>query len=43
MIIAALAAGIAVIAAHGLPLRLNILAAAAVGISAGLLVERRTR
>jgi predicted branched-subunit amino acid permease len=41
MIAAALAAGIAVIAAQGLPLRLNILAAAAVGISAGLLFERR--
>jgi predicted branched-subunit amino acid permease len=43
MIIAALAAGMAVIAAHGLPLRLNILAAAAVGIGAGLLFERRAR
>ena len=41
MIIAALAAGIAVIAAHGLPLRLNILAAAAVGIAAGVMFEKK--
>ena len=43
MIAAALAAGFAVIAAHGLPLRLNIVAAAAVGITAGLLVEQKSR
>jgi len=43
MIAAALAAGFAVIAAHGLPLRLNIVAAAAVGITAGLLVEKKSR
>jgi len=43
MIAAALAAGFAVIAAHGLPLRLNIAAAAAVGITAGLLVEQKSR
>ena len=43
MIIAALAAGIAVIAAHSLPLRLNILVAAAVGITAGLLFEKQAR
>jgi hypothetical protein len=41
MIVAALASGIAVIAAQGLPLRLNIVAAAAVGIAAGLLFEKR--
>jgi len=41
MIIAALAAGIAVIAAHSLPLRLNILVAAMVGIAAGLVFERK--
>jgi predicted branched-subunit amino acid permease len=41
MIIAALAAGIAVIAAQGLPLRMNIVVAAAVGITAGLLFEKR--
>ena len=41
MIAAALAAGIAVIAAHGLPLRLNIVVAAAVGISAGMIFERK--
>jgi predicted branched-subunit amino acid permease len=43
MIVAALASGIAVIAAQGLPLRLNIVAAAAVGITAGLLFEKRGR
>jgi predicted branched-subunit amino acid permease len=43
MIVAALASGIAVIAAQGLPLRLNIVAAAAVGITAGLLFEKRKR
>jgi 4-azaleucine resistance transporter AzlC len=41
MIAAALAAGIAVVLAHNLPLRLNIVVAAAVGIAAGLLVERK--
>jgi hypothetical protein len=43
MIAAALAAGIAVIAAHELPLRLNIVAAAAVGIATGLLFEKKSR
>jgi predicted branched-subunit amino acid permease len=43
MIVAALAAGITVIVAQGLPLRLNIVAAAAVGITAGLLFEQRRR
>jgi len=42
MIAAALAAGIAVIAAQGLPLRFNILVAAAVGITAGLFFEKRS-
>jgi predicted branched-subunit amino acid permease len=41
MIAAALAAGIAVIAAHGLPLRLNILVAAAVGITTGMFFESK--
>jgi predicted branched-subunit amino acid permease len=41
MIAAALAAGIAVIAAQGLPLRFNIVAAAAVGIATGMLFERK--
>ena len=41
MLAAALAAGIVVIAAHDLPLRLSIAAAAVVGIAAGLLAERR--
>jgi 4-azaleucine resistance transporter AzlC len=43
MIVAALASGVAVIAAQGLPMRLNIVAAAAVGIAAGLLFEKRKR
>ena len=43
MIAAALAAGVAVIAAHALPLRLNIVVAAAVGIAAGLVFENKTR
>jgi len=43
MIAAALAAGDAVIAAHELPLRLNIVAAAAVGITVGLFFEKKTR
>jgi predicted branched-subunit amino acid permease len=41
MIAAALAAGVTVIAAAALPLRLNLILAAAAGISAGLLFERR--
>jgi predicted branched-subunit amino acid permease len=41
MIAAALAAGIAVIAAQGLPLRFNIVVAAVVGISAGLFFEKK--
>ena len=40
MVLAALAAGIAVVAAQDLPLRLNILVAAAIGIGAGLLAEK---
>lgn len=43
MIAAALAAGVAVIAAHALPLRLNIVVAAAVGIAAGLFCEKKAR
>ena len=42
MIAAALAAGLVVIAAHDLPFRLYIVAAALIGIVAGLLFERRT-
>lgn len=38
---AALAAGITVVAASALPLRLNLILAAAAGISAGLLFERK--
>lgn len=41
MIAAALAAGITVVAAHALPLKLSVLLAAAVGISAGMLFERK--
>ncbi|MEA3195375.1 MAG: hypothetical protein QOD26_3708 [Betaproteobacteria bacterium] len=41
MVGAALAAGITVIAAQGLPLRLSLAAAALTGIAAGLLLERR--
>jgi len=41
MIAAALAAGITVVAAHALPLKLSVLLAAAVGIAAGMLFERR--
>jgi predicted branched-subunit amino acid permease len=41
MVAAALAAGITVIAANALPLRLSVIAAAAVGMAVGLLVERR--
>jgi branched chain amino acid efflux pump len=38
---AALAAGITVIAANGLPLRLSVIAAALTGIAAGMIAERR--
>lgn len=41
MVAAALAAGITVIAANALPLRLSVIAAAAVGMAVGLLAERR--
>jgi predicted branched-subunit amino acid permease len=41
MVIAALTAGVTVIAAHALPLKLSVLAAAAVGIAAGMVFERR--
>jgi predicted branched-subunit amino acid permease len=41
MIAAALAAGVTVVAAAGLPLRLNLVLAAAAGIAAGMLAERR--
>jgi predicted branched-subunit amino acid permease len=41
MVAAALAAGITVIAAQGMPLRLSVAAAALTGIAAGMLVERR--
>ena len=41
MVAAALAAGLTVVAAHGLPLRLNLLLAAAAGITAGMLMERK--
>ena len=41
MVAAALAAGITVIAVHALPLKLSVLVAAAVGISAGMLFERK--
>jgi predicted branched-subunit amino acid permease len=41
MIAAALAAGLTVVAANGLPLRLNLLLAALAGISAGLLAEKK--
>jgi predicted branched-subunit amino acid permease len=40
MVAAALAAGIAVVAFHGLPLRLNIVAAAACGIAVGLFFDK---
>jgi predicted branched-subunit amino acid permease len=42
MVAAALAAGLAVIAAHDLPLRFNIVVAAAVGIATGMLSEKKT-
>jgi predicted branched-subunit amino acid permease len=41
MIAAALAAGVTVVAAHALPLKLSVLLAAAVGISAGMLFEKK--
>ncbi|HWA38083.1 MAG TPA: AzlC family ABC transporter permease [Burkholderiales bacterium] len=41
MVAAALAAGVTVVAAAALPLRLNLILAAAAGISAGLLFEKR--
>jgi predicted branched-subunit amino acid permease len=41
MIAAALAAGLTVVAANGLPLRLNLLLAALAGIGAGLAVEKK--
>jgi predicted branched-subunit amino acid permease len=41
MVAAALAAGITVVAASALPLRLNLVLAAAAGLSAGLAFERR--
>jgi predicted branched-subunit amino acid permease len=41
MVAAALAAGVTVVAASALPLRLNLILAAAAGISAGLLAERK--
>jgi formate dehydrogenase assembly factor FdhD len=43
MVAAALAAGITVIAAHALPLKLAVLAAAATGIGTGMLFEARNR
>jgi predicted branched-subunit amino acid permease len=42
MVAAALAAGLVVIAAHDLPFKLYIVAAAFIGIAAGLAVEKRT-
>jgi predicted branched-subunit amino acid permease len=41
MIAAALAAGITVIAANGLPLRLSVMAAALAGIASGILLDRK--
>jgi predicted branched-subunit amino acid permease len=41
MIAAALAAGLTVVAANGLPLRLNLLLAALAGIGAGLVAEKK--
>ena len=40
MVVAALAAGLTVVAANGLPLKLGLLLAAVAGIGAGLLMER---
>ena len=42
MVAAALVAGVTVVAAHALPLKLSIAAAAAAGIAAGLLAERKS-
>jgi hypothetical protein len=41
MVGAALAAGVTVIAAQGLPLRLSVVAAALTGIAVGMLLEKR--
>ena len=41
MVAAALAAGVTVIAGHALPLKLSVLLAAAVGITAGMVFEKR--
>jgi predicted branched-subunit amino acid permease len=43
MVAAALAAGVTVIAANALPLRMSVIAAAAVGMAVGLLVERKAQ
>jgi len=43
MVAAAIVAGLTVIAANGLPLKLSIAAAALAGIAAGMLAERFTR
>jgi predicted branched-subunit amino acid permease len=43
MVGAALAAALTVVAASGLPLRLNLIVAALAGIAAGLILERKTR
>jgi branched chain amino acid efflux pump len=40
MVAAALAAALTVVAASALPLRLNVIVAAIVGIAAGLLIEK---
>ncbi len=42
MVAAALAAGVTVVLAHPLPMRLGLVLAAVAGISAGLMTERRT-
>jgi predicted branched-subunit amino acid permease len=42
MVVAALVAGVTVVAAHALPLKLSIAAAAFAGIAAGLAFEKRT-
>jgi 4-azaleucine resistance transporter AzlC len=43
MVAAALAAGLAVIATHDMPLKLTVIAAALAGIGTGLFVERKPR
>jgi predicted branched-subunit amino acid permease len=43
MVAAAVVAGLTVIAAHSLPFKLSIPAAALAGIAAGMLTERRSR